>query len=1149
MNLEELFTELKNKKDNNKIATNILEEINKKIESGEFKFSKEHTDELYTYMFLCNKLEIKDTLNKLVKTMEFIKVLDSTKIDGSIIPSLTDICDKPRTELLKNSKKIKESILKNNGILSTEDILEDLTLEEIKILREDFEIDNYLISHGLAFSTLKDETINRLLTDSSIFKLYNIYTINEFANSYNNKQDLIDNEIFFDIYIDKLNDEYHYDNKIFELLDLNKVKEIVKNSPSLHVLLHLLKDTKKDIQEYLLKQKEVIDYLKKCIDIEILVKIPKNKLIDLLIERKNLLQGTNLKVLETLNKTQLQKLYKENKTFYEELLTSIATQTEHNLKHLINGLPDSYLKDLCENKIVNYDLQTINKLLKTENEQIRRTILKNAEVCTNIINSTTNKTFKLLEEVLKTGRYTGEELVKILNNLTDVKETKVINKLLDIVPLSLRKDIYHNNVVREELYKEEEYKLDDYAINHLLNNIDELRKQSAKVISTVLSNSDISFVEEVLNDDDILEKIFTNEEATHEIINIIKVKKNLVPLLRNKKVLDLYTKENIQTIFDNLNTFEKIDLCTNDTVRKLLNNNEEAFILYKKLFNNNKYLLNTLNFEFLCIPNISDIKITNLELITKYPKIQEDIIIINKSLNIVPDFLNNIFYNTNKLSFVKTVSQCLRLIRETAEGLNRKIIGNIPKMLNTYNEELTKQEYKTLINYLLYFIPRYHKEHGEVVERPTIIPTPNSFLEIINYEKNTEKELTSLLSNCPLDEVKKYFLMKHFKLTLEEASIKLNMYSIDRIDSKIYQKEYEYLSNLNKIMNTDPESLREMDKDYKILSMYDSFAIEKQIKDMYGKIFNYEIRSKTYANKPFIKTIYGKEVQIYDCPNDFLFLISNMDIKEEFDYTNSYFEAWHNTLSKSDNGLCASLISNDNFVIKEDIILGFNGILDEGINKMSNIVRCVNCLNNTKEKYMTPRELIDNTRDTNNTIVIDKYAVRPNYNNANIPNIEPDFILVDINKLEDNHYLEIVSRISEEFKTKRNKNGLPIIAYNSEKIASNEVSKINSQITKYKKNNDMTMLHTILTKIENNYTAYRTTNAYLTEKFNIVDFINIVKERISKTNSIAELDYIEELFTREYQKFNNLDKELSCNYSIKDLIPIIKERKDTLNKQ
>lgn len=1148
MNIEELINELKNNKDNIDIATSILNEINTKLENKELEFQNKHTEEIYTYMLFSNKLGISKTLDKLINTPEFIKTIDNTNIDGSVLPSLTAICTKPRTCLIKNSKKLKDSIIKGGTLLTTEEILTDLTKEEIKQLREDIEIDNYLISKGISFSTIKDETIQRLLSDANIFSLYNIYTISEFANSYNNKEELANNEVFLTIYLDKLNDEYHYNNELFNILDIPKVQSILAKRDDKHILLHLLKDTKKEVQEYLLKSKELLKYLENITDEAILSKLPKDTIIKLFSNRKDLLKGSNLKVLEKLNKNDLEKLFQKNLNLYKELVEELLKTTEKNLVFLINALPKDELKDFCENKLSQLDLKTLNKLLKTENEELRKAILKNAEISTSIVNRATTKTFDLLEDVLKAGRYTGEEVVKILNNMTDVKDTKVLNKLIEIVPLSLRKDIYNNNIVRENILKEDSYELDDYSISHLLNNINELKQQSARVITTILSNSDIDLAREVLNDDSVLEKIFKEPKSIDALIKTLVSKKNLLQLLNNPKIIKYYDINNVKEIFKYLDANEKISLMSNELLKQLLNDKEESFELYKKLFNKNKYLLETLNLEFLTIPNIEDVKLSTLEVITKYPSIQEDILIINKSLTIVPNFLNLLIYNNSKLDIEDTLAKCLRIIRESAEGINRKITGNIPKIINTYGKDLTKDNYKSLVTYLLYQIPRYYKANDERIARPIKLETPSSFNEIIEYEKNTEELFTKLIQEGPTEDIKKYFVAKHFKLTPLEANIMLSTYSIDRIDEKIYKEEYKVLSNLNKIMNTDSESLKEMDSKYEILSMYDSFVIEKQIKEMYGKIYNFEIRSKTYSNQPFTKDLYGKEVKILSCPNDFLFLVSNLDIDEELSITNSYLEAWHNTLNKTPYGLRTSLIANDKFTIDNEMVFGFNGLLDTGINKLSNIRVCPKCNNITKEKYMTPRELIDNTRDKNNSIVIDKYAIRPNYNNSNIPNIEPDFILVDINRINDNQYLEKAVRASEEFKTKRNKNGLPIIAYDVEKIAKNELSKINSLIKKYIKNYDMNMLHSILTRIQNNYTSYRNTYSHLADKFNITELLTIVKDRIGKTNSIAELEYIEELFTREYIKFNNLDNELCCNFDIKELRELIKERITLLNK-
>lgn len=272
-----------------------------------------------------------------------------------------------------------------------------------------------------------------------------------------------------------------------------------------------------------------------------------------------------------------------------------------------------------------------------------------------------------------------------------------------------------------------------------------------------------------------------------------------------------------------------------------------------------------------------------------------------------------------------------------------------------------------------------------------------------------------------------------------------------------------------------------------------------------------------------------------------------MDISDYLSKSSSYLKSWHYTLNNSHNGLNASLIANDNLVFNDDILFGFDGILDDGIEKMSYSKIEPDNYNSLINKYVTPRQLIDNTRDLNNTIVINRYALRTNYNNGNIPNIEPDFILVDFNKLDDNNYLEKIERASLEFKSKRNKNGLPIIAIDKEKIANNELSKIKELIDKYKKGYDMNLLNKILTKIENNYTAYYNSESDEVKKFDICLLTDIINKRVRESNSIKELDYILALFKNEYNKYKVIDKSYLVNFDIVSLEKLITERKYMIN--
>jgi hypothetical protein len=94
----------------------------------------------------------------------------------------------------------------------------------------------------------------------------------------------------------------------------------------------------------------------------------------------------------------------------------------------------------------------------------------------------------------------------------------------------------------------------------------------------------------------------------------------------------------------------------------------------------------------------------------------------------------------------------------------------------------------------------------------------------------------------------------------------------------------------------------------------------------------------------------------------------------------------------------------------------------------------------------------------------------------------------------------------------------------------------------------MNILYTIITKIENNYTSYRTTNIEISKKFDIEEIIMIVRDRINKSNSISELDYIEDVLKNEYQKYNKLNPNLSCNFDIKEITTLITDRKKLLNK-
>ena len=266
----ELLSLLEEKKNDEKTVKELLHEINHRININKLTFKDKEKTYLYLYMLLSNKYNDIKTMNELIEEKEFIQALDRAKINGSTILSLTDKCIKPRTLLLKTSKNIKDSIINSDELLDTTDILDELTKEEIRILREDVEIDNYLVLNGIRFDTLNESTIKSLIDDIILFQNYDIKTIRAFANSYEKIEDLANNQKFLDIYMSKLDDYLSEENKIFKYLTITDINNMKSKLTDI-MYLHLVKDAKSDVQNKLLKDKKVTELLVNCNDINVLI--------------------------------------------------------------------------------------------------------------------------------------------------------------------------------------------------------------------------------------------------------------------------------------------------------------------------------------------------------------------------------------------------------------------------------------------------------------------------------------------------------------------------------------------------------------------------------------------------------------------------------------------------------------------------------------------------------------------------------------------------------------------------------------------------------------------------------------------------------------------------------------------------------------
>lgn len=1112
---------------------NSLKELNKRIENKTFKFDYTTTNKLYIYLYACNKFDELDTLGKLIKDKKFIELLDKSDITGSMIISLTNVFQDNRMTLLTTSKKIKESILNGDELFNKENILDDLTTKEMKKLREDIDIDNDLITSGLRFDSLKEDTKNQILRDYSLLSVYNSRVIVEFTNSLDKELKFLANDkSYLDLYIHALDDNYLKEDKIFEYITKDTLDYLLSIHLPYEVIYHLVKSTKGKMKEELLKDKRVLELLNVCQDELVLETLPEELKLQVLLNRTNLLEGTNSHILYSLSKKNITKLFEHQ--LYLEFIEALKEHKDINNKLLVNALPHNLLQDLIDNQLENLNNDAILELVKTNPSLLKDAILKNKKVCINFVSNLPKKDNTELLTLLELGKFNNNDKLKFVTNCETLRSSDELLVLISTVDINYRKNIYENSNIMSKIITNNNFILDEYTIPYLLSNEDELLKVKSNVLVELINVITLSEATRVLESDKVLEKLFSeNKDNIAGMMSKVN-KGELLSFFTKDNLIKYYNRDNIQNILDSLPLTEKKRIFVPKIQNIVFKDDEELIKVYKAIENKNSYLLNTLYLNFMN-PLVKGVKISILERLTKNRELQEILFEIEEkntlSINGIITVLN-ICDNLNTSDLINIA----KVYRDSSIGINRKAIGNIPKMLSVVDKKsLNRKNIEKVISYILYLIPRYQEKKNDI-KRPVLIKTPSTFNDIITYENRLE-ELASLNINKN-DNILENFLIRHFKLTMKEAKIQIKRYHTNRIDEYIYREEIDYLSNLNKILNTDNESLKEMDYSYPTISMFDSYNIENKLLEMYGKIYNYELKTRSNTNKYRIERLYGKEIKIEETNNEFLMLINKTDITEELNKTNSYLEAWHNTLNNTN--MKASLISNDNIRPFDDFYFGWNGVLEKGILNMSlhDIKDCCSC--SSKIDFYHPFELIDNTR-YDNTLILDKYALRPNYNNSNRPYVEPDFILINLSRVSDHTYLERVVRASNEFKTKRNKEGLPIIGIDFTKLIKTEQEKIEKSITRYEKTKDMITFRSILTNMENNASSYKDTE--YEKEFKIKDVIELLKRRVPKSNSVKELEYLLDIFKEENNKFYNKD----CNFDLDTIETIIKYRMNELN--
>ena len=1131
MSTKTLMFLLESSQDNEKLSKTYFDEINRRINKDRFFFTSENKDSLYLYLLIATKLSDFETLNRLLNNEDFIKTIDTTKIDGSMIITLTNNCNKPRTLLLTKSTKIKKCLLNGDDLFDSEEILSNLTKEEVKLLHQDLTISNFLITNGYRFDVLKEEVEEKIIEDFNIFSVYKINTINAFLSGYKRVHELANNLDFIFLYLNKLNNNYFERGNFIGKISYKVMQSVTLDNRFMSLpeesIYHLIIETTGNIKKMLLSNEQINKTLNDCNIYSVLSSLPKEKIESIVEEKNNLSLENDYELLKLLKRNYLTSLFNKDNELFEELINLVKKNHCLDLKFYFESLPSHLAEHLATIRIEELDLQGIIYLLEINPNYYKKHILKNKDLITSLINE---YNIDNLNNLFVRGNFNSKEKLQFINNINheNITNQKNLNLLIDELPEEEKEKVYNDIKIINLMVKNNHLKNNDYTIEYLISNKEKINTIPITQVLDLLASSSSKQVEEILNKDLVL-KILNDIDSVN-LISLINENSKIKEIIFQKEFIEYYPKELLDYYLNDLSFTEKEKLFTNKLIEKIFKKNEKQIKVYKSLLNNNYYLLDTLQFAIFN-EDITKFKISNLEKIVKHKNIQKNIISINKKVLLPYHFLNEMMNILEPLDTIDILNKILELINKSVYGQNRKNVGNFLKILSNEDlNKLSKENIKSFISYFLYIIPRYNNTSED---RPIIVDTPTSLEELLNYELAVENKFEISLKNLTKDEINNYFFIKHFKLSTDEVKKQIALFNIDNINPKIYKKETSYINDLKALINLGEKSLYIFDKDYPIMSIFESFVMEKDLKNMYAKLFNFEIRTKSQSHKNQSVKLYGKEIKLSLPQDDFLYLVSEINLDKDLEqYDNNYLNAWHQVVNNLDS-VKTTLISQDYLNIpSKEILFAFNGLSLLGLKNITSS-------NKNKYNYLPPRDLINTSRDIKNTVELDKNDIRTDYINSNYPNIEPNYIIVTSEVLEDNSYLEKAYRASQDFKSKKNKTGLPIVIIDKEKISNNELTKVNKLYKKYLKTRDFYDLEEVLKKTQVNYYGYLKYDKKLAKIFDNKFIIDTIGQIIENAKTRSKTNLLENIIDEELIKYNNIS---SCNFDIISLKNIISNK-------
>lgn len=702
----------------------------------------------------------------------------------------------------------------------------------------------------------------------------------------------------------------------------------------------------------------------------------------------------------------------------------------------------------------------------------------------------------------------------------------VIETNPDLIEYCLVEDkLKYDELCKESIKKG--YIPTDYAITHF---------------GKISSNFDIMKIAVEKDYKHIFNSKLTDISELEEIINVA-IKNGLdIKSLSQNRLLELFLPLPIESCKRYLN----------DEQLNLINNGKE-------FYKSNDEISNTLNPNFLSITTKEKFTNTQIEILSCYPKLQEEIIKFNLDQdNIKAKIVYNIVSNFSRNM------EWISLLEKIIDNINNSNFIDLFNDLENIN--LSDKDYKNLLHLII------SNNNLDI----------SSYEELKNYDQCRKEYINLLIQRNTVGSLKTAYFEKLFGINLAQATELVKNYceSINENNLQDLSQEdkllFSILLQIEEVININ--NLEILKKYVESVSMIETssnllITFESKIKKVFTDKINKSLTEPLEKNK--INT--EDNLDIYyaagkDGNEQMRLMITSIGAYTGMSEPDDYYASWN--MSKiASHGCCCSYVGESNLGTAEVKYCCF-GFTDYEPGALLMSAPYDLCSMSTKDSYdvqslyspqfLFPNDILNNTRHTHNETVWERRNIDKN---NQISKKQPSYIVYFVNNFEDRlndenskKQWESVKKAAANFAI--NNKPLPIMVVEREKIAKYQKLKIEQMSEVFRTTANKDLIEDIVVTFENNYAGNRKFHSDIIEKyfsqntetgneainniFNVIEDL-IITNREKAYECIMELEKVILKEEKKYKNMNHGVEQALPSFNLENVLDKIKNIKTDLS--